>query len=150
MDAGRGPASAMMSFHDFAHAFHRFGIMSFAGDAQGRREEKDEEETKSSPAATTTAMRAVFENANRGNWPGDRKVGSFPWLAPRSVLEEAGRVHETVTTFLVFTLTRTSTPTLAPFLGKTHSDLDAETGTCLMFLSLSQRRRYSTLCLDVS
>lgn len=74
MDAGRGSASAMMSFHDFGHAFHRFGIMSFADDAGGRREEKDEEETKNSAA---TATRTLFEDANVGNWPGDGKVSSM-------------------------------------------------------------------------
>lgn len=74
MDAGRGSASAMMSFHDFGHSFHRFGIMSFAEDARrGGREEKDPEETKGS--ATATATRAVFEDASSGGtWPGSGKV----------------------------------------------------------------------------
>eukprot|EP00903_Cladosiphon_okamuranus_P016005 g14779.t2 len=73
MDAGRAPASATMSFHDFGHTFHRFGIMSFADDARGRRDEKDEEESEG-PSAATTAMRTVFENANRGYLPGNGRV----------------------------------------------------------------------------
>lgn len=71
MDAGRGSALAMMSFHDFGHAFHRFGVLSFADGASRGREEKDAEEAKS-PSAT--AMRKVFEDAKRGSWPGNGDV----------------------------------------------------------------------------
>lgn len=63
----------MMSFHDFGHALHRYGILSFAHDATGGREEKDGQETKNSGAAAA-AVRTMFENASRGNWPGDGKV----------------------------------------------------------------------------
>lgn len=99
MGAGRGSASAMMSFHDFAHTFHRFGILSFAEDAArlaGGREEKEADEEAKGPAATATAtaMRTVFDNASRGNWPGDGKVG-FRWpdltcflVFPENIVEE--------------------------------------------------------------
>lgn len=75
--------SQMMSFHDLGHAFHRYGIMSFAEDAgagAGEQKEEDEESKNSAAAAAAAAatpMRKVFENANRGSWPGDGKVSRF-------------------------------------------------------------------------
>lgn len=73
----------MMSFHDLGHAFHRYGIMSFAEDAgagAGERKEEDEE-SKNNAAAAPTPMRKVFENANRGRWPGDGNVSPFSPLS---------------------------------------------------------------------
>lgn len=75
----------MMSFHDLGHVFHRYGIMSFAGEdaggGEGDKENKDngEEESKNTAAAAahTAPMRRVFENANRGNWPGDGRVSQI-------------------------------------------------------------------------
>ncbi|CAM9736185.1 unnamed protein product, partial [Pylaiella littoralis] len=83
--AAAGSASTrmpqMMSFHDLGHAFHRYGIMSFAEDTNAgageRKKENDNDDDESknnTAAAVATPTRKVFENANRGNWPGDGKV----------------------------------------------------------------------------
>lgn len=73
MGAVRGSASAMMSFHDFGHALHRYGILPFANRPGEVWEEKKSDEGSKNPAAAL--VRTVFENANRGSWPGDGKVG---------------------------------------------------------------------------
>lgn len=67
----------MMSFHDLGHAFHRYDIMSFAEDAGAGERKDEEEEGKNSTAAVATPMRKVFDNAHRGNWPGDGKVSQI-------------------------------------------------------------------------
>ncbi len=73
MGAAGGSASAMMSFNDFGHALHRYGILPFAdGPAEAWEEKKSDEGSKNAAAAL---VRTVFENANRGSWPGDGKVG---------------------------------------------------------------------------
>lgn len=51
-----------MSFNDFAHVLHRYGVLS--SDARHVGELED----------GPTATRRVFEGANRGTWPGDGKV----------------------------------------------------------------------------
>lgn len=55
---GGGSASAM-SFHDFAHMLHRYGVMEYA--------DRDDED---GGGVKAIAMRKVFDDAKRGNWPG--------------------------------------------------------------------------------
>lgn len=61
--------------------------MSFAEDTNAgageRKEENDNDDDESknnTAAAVATPMRKVFENANRGNWPGDGKVSQISLL----------------------------------------------------------------------
>lgn len=60
--AGGGSASAM-SFHDFAHMLHRYGVMEYADADHGEGE-----------GVEGAAMRKVFDDAKRGNWQGGGNV----------------------------------------------------------------------------
>lgn len=64
-----GGSSPAMSFQDFAHGLHRYGIMSYIRDAQAGEAKGDE-----SSSDPPDPVRAVFRDAKRGNWPGDVTV----------------------------------------------------------------------------
>lgn len=61
MSGGSAPA---MSFHDFAHMLHRYGMMEYADAGEGGGE----------GSAEGTAARRVFDDAKRGNWQGGGNV----------------------------------------------------------------------------
>ncbi|CAM9385939.1 unnamed protein product, partial [Hapterophycus canaliculatus] len=69
-----GGSTAAMSFHDFAHALHRCGVMSFSvsEDKEGREGEGKNNEIDQSHGCAH--MRAVFHDAHRSNWPGNVNV----------------------------------------------------------------------------
>lgn len=60
---GAGSASAI-SFHDFAHMLHRYGVMDYADAGEGG----------GVGSVESTAMRGVFDDAKRGNWQGGGNV----------------------------------------------------------------------------
>lgn len=53
-----------MSFHDFAHLVHRYGVMTYA-------KPRDSEEENDQRAA---AVRRVFDSVRKRGWPGDANV----------------------------------------------------------------------------
>ncbi|CAB1117781.1 unnamed protein product [Ectocarpus sp. CCAP 1310/34] len=63
-----GGSSPAMSFQDFAHGLHRYGIMPYVRDAQAGDAKGDERRDPPNP------VRAVFRDAKRGHWPGDVTV----------------------------------------------------------------------------
>lgn len=63
-----GGSSPAMSFQDFAHGLHRYGIMPYVRDAQAGEAKGDE---SSDPP---DLVRALFRDAKRGHWPGDATV----------------------------------------------------------------------------
>lgn len=67
-------STAAMSFHDFAHALHRCGVMSFAEDAGKGAKAGEGKDSESLHSQGSARVRTVFDEANRGNWPGDGKV----------------------------------------------------------------------------
>ncbi|CAM9719375.1 unnamed protein product [Scytosiphon promiscuus] len=66
-----GGSTAAMSFHDFAHALHRCGVMSFSdGTAQGGKTSEGKH-SESHHSQNSARVRAVFDEACRGSWPGN-------------------------------------------------------------------------------
>ena len=59
-----GESTSAMSFHDFAHMLHRYGMMEYAGAGEGGGEGSVE----------GSAAKRVFHDAKRGNWQGGGNV----------------------------------------------------------------------------
>ncbi|CAM9523334.1 unnamed protein product, partial [Ectocarpus fasciculatus] len=87
LSGGRMPggSSPAMSFQDFAHGLHRYGIMSYVRDAEAGEAKGDESSDPPDP------VRTVFRNANRGNWPGDVTVLSRAQFLAALVLVARGK-----------------------------------------------------------
>ncbi|CAN0296599.1 unnamed protein product, partial [Ectocarpus sp. 12 AP-2014] len=92
LSGGRMPggSSPAMSFQDFAHGLHRYGIMPYVRDAQAGEGKGDESRDPPDP------VRAVFRDAKRGHWPGDDTVLSRAQFLAALVLIARGKGGGTV------------------------------------------------------